>query len=95
LTPPTILEKGFPVDKSELFKFKGLILGSIEASFFTFDQLRLISDFVSQRGGGLLVLGGKNSFGQGISVTALQMVNAVAAIANDGVVLQPQVPALW
>jgi cell division protein FtsI/penicillin-binding protein 2 len=31
-----------------------------------------------------------NSFGQGISVTALQMVNAVAAIANGGVVLQPQ-----
>jgi cell division protein FtsI/penicillin-binding protein 2 len=31
-----------------------------------------------------------NSFGQGISVTALQMLNAVAAIANDGAVLQPQ-----
>jgi cell division protein FtsI/penicillin-binding protein 2 len=32
-----------------------------------------------------------NSFGQGISVTAFQMVNAVAAIANGGVLLQPQV----
>jgi cell division protein FtsI/penicillin-binding protein 2 len=31
-----------------------------------------------------------NSFGQGISVTALQMLNSVAAIANDGAVLQPQ-----
>ena len=62
---PAILEKGFPVEKSELFKYQGLILGSIEASYFTFDQLRLISDFVSQRGGGLLVIGGKNSFGQG------------------------------
>jgi cell division protein FtsI/penicillin-binding protein 2 len=31
-----------------------------------------------------------NSFGQGISVTPLQMVNAIAAIANDGMVLQPQ-----
>jgi cell division protein FtsI/penicillin-binding protein 2 len=31
-----------------------------------------------------------NSFGQGISVTALQMINAVAAIANGGMVLQPQ-----
>jgi cell division protein FtsI/penicillin-binding protein 2 len=31
-----------------------------------------------------------NSFGQGISVTALQMLNAVAAIANDGALLQPQ-----
>ncbi len=62
---PTILEKGFPADKAELFKYKGLILGSVEASFFTYDQLRLISDFVSQRGGGLVMIGGKNSFSQG------------------------------
>jgi cell division protein FtsI/penicillin-binding protein 2 len=32
-----------------------------------------------------------NSFGQGISVTALQMINAVAAIADGGKLLQPQV----
>jgi cell division protein FtsI/penicillin-binding protein 2 len=31
-----------------------------------------------------------NSFGQGISVTALQMLNATAAIANNGALLQPQ-----
>lgn len=62
---PTTLEGGFPVDKEELFKYKTIILGSIEASFFSFDQLRLISDFVSRRGGGFLMLGGRNSFGQG------------------------------
>jgi uncharacterized membrane protein len=62
---PATLEKGFPTDKAELFAYKALILGSVEASFFTFDQLRLISDFVSQRGGGLLILGGQHSFGQG------------------------------
>jgi cell division protein FtsI/penicillin-binding protein 2 len=33
---------------------------------------------------------GANSFGQGISVTGLQMINAVAAIANKGILLQPQ-----
>jgi cell division protein FtsI/penicillin-binding protein 2 len=32
-----------------------------------------------------------NSFGQGISVSSLQMIRAVAAIANKGVLLQPQV----
>jgi cell division protein FtsI/penicillin-binding protein 2 len=32
-----------------------------------------------------------NSFGQGISVTPIQMLNATAAIANKGVLLQPQV----
>ncbi len=61
----TVLEKGFPVDRAELFQYRAIILGSVEASFFTFDQLRLISDFVGQRGGGFLMLGGKNSFAQG------------------------------
>ena len=32
-----------------------------------------------------------NSFGQGISVTALQVINAVAAIANGGKLYQPQI----
>jgi uncharacterized membrane protein len=59
------LEKGFPVEKPELFRYKTIIMGSVEASFFTFDQLRMISDFVSQRGGGFIMLGGKSSFGQG------------------------------
>jgi len=65
LEDPAVLEKGFPADKPELFGYKGLILGSVEASFFTFDQLRTIADFVGQRGGSLLVLGGKNSLAQG------------------------------
>ncbi|NPV09320.1 MAG: penicillin-binding protein 2 [Anaerolineae bacterium] len=32
-----------------------------------------------------------NSFGQGIAVTPLQMLSAVAAIANDGLLMQPHV----
>jgi uncharacterized membrane protein len=59
------LEKGFPAQPSELFRYKALIFGSVEASFFTFDQLRLVSEFVSRRGGGFLMLGGRGSFGQG------------------------------
>jgi uncharacterized membrane protein len=59
------LEKGFPAEASDLFRYKAVIFGSVEASFFTFDQLRLVSEFVSRRGGGLLMLGGRSSFGQG------------------------------
>jgi uncharacterized membrane protein len=62
---PKTLEKGFPVEKEELFKYKAVILGSVEASFFTFDQLRMISDFASLRGGGFLMLGGRNAYAQG------------------------------
>lgn len=56
---------GFPATREELFGYSGLILGSVEAEFFTPDQLRMIADFVSQRGGGLLALGGQHSFARG------------------------------
>ena len=59
------LAAGFPKTREELFRYRALILGSVEASFFTHDQLDMIADFVSQRGGGLLVLGGRNAFAQG------------------------------
>lgn len=56
---------GFPTSREELFSYRAIILGSIEASFFTADQLRMIADFVSQRGGGLLALGGRASLSEG------------------------------
>ncbi|MBC7844008.1 MAG: hypothetical protein H7099_16930 [Gemmatimonadaceae bacterium] len=59
------LMNGFPTTRAQLFSYRAIVLGSIEASFFTGDQLRMISDFVSERGGGLLVLGGRESFAEG------------------------------
>jgi uncharacterized membrane protein len=56
---------GFPKTRDELFKFKGLILGSIEAAAFSADQLQMIADFVDRRGGGMLMLGGARSFAEG------------------------------
>ncbi len=56
---------GFPRTREELFRYRGLILGSVEASFFTRDQLQMLSDFVGDRGGGLLFLGGRNAFAEG------------------------------
>ena len=56
---------GFPKTREELFQYRGLILGSVEASFFTHDQLAMIADFVGQRGGGLLVLGGRRALAEG------------------------------
>jgi len=61
----TELLAGFPRTRAELFRYRGLILGSIEASFFTHDQLQMLADFVSVRGGGLLVIGGRHSFSEG------------------------------
>jgi uncharacterized membrane protein len=59
------LVAGFPKTRDELFAYKGVILGSIEASYFTGDQLRMLADFVSERGGGLLALGGRRALGEG------------------------------
>lgn len=59
------LAEGFPKTREELFGYRGLMLGSVEASAFTHDQLLMIAEFVSQRGGGLLMLGGRRAFGEG------------------------------
>ena len=59
------LASGFPTTREELFSYRGVVLGSIEASFFTADQLRMLSDFVSERGGGLLFLGGRGAYAEG------------------------------
>jgi len=62
---PEELQAGFPRTREELFKYRSLLLGSVEASFFTHDQMQMIADFVSERGGGLMMLGGRNAFAQG------------------------------
>jgi hypothetical protein len=56
---------GFPKSRAELFRYRALILGNIEASFFTHDQLAMLADFVNVRGGGLLMLGGRRAFAEG------------------------------
>ena len=65
LDGPLELVTGFPTTREELYGYRALILGSIEASFFTHDQLEMIADFVSQRGGTLLMLGGRRAFADG------------------------------
>jgi uncharacterized membrane protein len=56
---------GFPTRPEELFRFRAVVLGSIESSFFTGDQLRMLADFVSRRGGALLALGGRSALAEG------------------------------
>jgi hypothetical protein len=62
---PNDLAAGFPTSRAELFKYRAVVLGDIEASFFTHDQLAMLADFVNVRGGGLISLGGRHAFGEG------------------------------
>jgi uncharacterized membrane protein len=56
---------GFPKTAEQLFEYHALVLDDVNASFFTHDQMNLIRRFVAERGGGFLMLGGKESFRQG------------------------------
>jgi len=62
---PTELQNGFPDTREELFTYRGIILGSVEASAFTPDQQRMLEEFVDVRGGGLIALGGDLAFAEG------------------------------
>jgi uncharacterized membrane protein len=59
------LINGFPSTRAELFGYRGIIIGSVEASAFTREQMQMLEDFVDVRGGGLLMLGGGQSFAEG------------------------------
>ena len=56
---------GFPMTREELFQYRSIILGSVEAAAFTPEQQRMLEDFVDVRGGSLLALGGAFSFAEG------------------------------
>jgi len=62
---PDELFGGFPRTREELFEYRAVILGSVEAGAFSGDQLQMIAEFVDRRGGGLLMLGGARAFGEG------------------------------
>ncbi len=59
------LRDGFPKAADELYRYHALVIDDLEAAFFTPDQLALIRNFVARRGGGLLMLGGPDSFADG------------------------------
>lgn len=62
---PDELRDGFPKDEETLFQYDAVVIDDLESEFFTQDQKSLLQQFVSRRGGGLLMLGGQESFGQG------------------------------
>lgn len=57
--------KSFPTTAEDLFPYHAIIFDDVEAAFFTADQLALVQRFVSERGGGFMMLGGQESFREG------------------------------
>lgn len=97
------LSSGYPSKRSELFAYDGIIFGNIEADFFTREQLELTSQFVAERGGGLLVLGARSFDRQGLAGTALEHVLPIDLTSRRGTITlanaaappsEPNAPAL-
>lgn len=59
------LDNGFPTEAEELFAYDALMIGSLEAAALSEAQQQLIYDFVSQRGGTLLMLGARRGLADG------------------------------
>lgn len=59
------LRSGFPRTPEDLYGYHAVIVDDLEAEFFAPDQAAVLQKFVSERGGGFLMLGGMESFQQG------------------------------
>ena len=59
------LKGGFPKVPEDLFGYHAIIVDDLEAEFFGPEQMALVQRFVSERGGGFLMLGGAESFQDG------------------------------
>jgi uncharacterized membrane protein len=63
---PEELRDGFPKAAEELFtRYRAIVIDDLEADFFTAEQQELIEQFVSMRGGTVVMLGGQESFQEG------------------------------
>lgn len=68
------LTSGFPARREQLYGYDALVIANVEGDFFSRAQLGLAADFVAERGGGLLVMGGRSFAQRGLSGTPLEEV---------------------
>jgi len=62
---PDELVDGFPTEELALFRYDAVMIGSFEAAALTPVQHDMIREFVSRRGGSLLMLGGRRGLTDG------------------------------
>jgi uncharacterized membrane protein len=65
ISDPGELADGFPVRAEDLFGYAGIVIGSVDADYFTPRQQELLREYVDRRGGGILFLGGRSSLSDG------------------------------
>ncbi len=75
------LTSGFPASREALYGYDALIVVNVEGDFFPRAQLTMAAEFVSVRGGGLVVLGGRSFAQRGLLGTPLE--EALPVELND------------
>ena len=85
------LATGYPQTREALFLYDAVVFGNVQADFFTRQQLDLTARFVAERGGGLLVLGGRSFERQGLTGTPLEEVLPVDLTDRRAAVASPPV----
>lgn len=75
------LVSGFPTTRAALFAYDAVVIGNLEGEFFGRTQMDLLADFVSVRGGGLLLLGARTFVQRGLAGSVLE--EALPVELND------------
>jgi len=87
------LTLGFPSTREQLFAYDALVVANVEGEFFSRAQLKTMADFVAERGGGLLVLGGRSFAQRGLSGTPLEEVLPVELNDRRGGLVRTSLPS--
>jgi uncharacterized membrane protein len=87
------LAGGFPTRRDQLYAYDALVIANVESDFFTRAQLAMAADFVAERGGGLLVLGGRSFAQRGLSGTPLEEVLPVELNDRRGGLVRTALPS--
>jgi uncharacterized membrane protein len=82
------LTTGFPPRKEQLFAYDAVVVANVEADALTRAQLSSVAEFVSERGGGLLVMGGQSFAQRGLAGTPLEEALPVELGDRRGSVVQ-------
>ena len=78
------VKEGFPATKKELYQYDVIISSDIPYTYFTDEQIRAQVDFVGKHGGGFVMVGGYDAFGEGkYAKTPIDAMLPVLMNAND------------
>lgn len=83
---PGELTSGFPTSMAEIAPFRLVVISSLNPSALTSDQQELVARFCSELGGGVLLLGGPDTFDSSWQGSKLEQLLPVTFDPNPGLV---------